>query len=115
MCSAWDAKQQQCWASRMAGATVRSGDWSGPAYAEADTCNEETIRLAARLEGLALAPVYSGKGVAGLVGLARQGRFQTGRPVVWIHTGGSRDFRISIDDGALSGDGSTDTARRVQR
>ncbi len=63
--------------------------WSGPSYGVADATTEEAIRLAARTEGLALDPVYSGKGMAGLIGLARQGRFKDGGPVVWIHTGGS--------------------------
>jgi L-cysteate sulfo-lyase len=64
-------------------------DYSGPAYGEADGSTEEAIRLAARLEGLILDPVYSGKAMAGLIGLARQGQFWAGGPVVWIHTGGS--------------------------
>lgn len=63
--------------------------WSGPAYGMADASTEEAIRLAARCEGLIVDPVYSGKGLAGLIGLARQGRFQDGGAVVWIHTGGS--------------------------
>src|SRR5579875_2166621 len=50
---------------------------------------EEAICLAARLEGLALDPVYSGKSMAGLIGLARRGRFRDDEPVVWVHTGGS--------------------------
>jgi L-cysteate sulfo-lyase len=66
-----------------------AGGWSGPAYGVPDATTEEAIRLAARLEGLALDPVYSGKGMAGLIGLARQGRFRDSGPVVWIHTGGS--------------------------
>ena len=76
-------------AERWTGAKVEVvGDWCGPAYGETDPSTEEAIHLAARLEGLALDPVYSGKTMAGLIGLARQGRFQGG-PVVWIHTGGS--------------------------
>lgn len=63
--------------------------WSAGAYGRADSTTEEAIRLAARLEALALDPVYSGKGMAGLIGLARAGRFAAGGPVVWIHTGGS--------------------------
>ncbi len=66
-----------------------AGDWSAGAYGVADASTEEAIRLAARCEGLALDPVYSGKGMAGLIGLARQGRFRDGGAVVWIHTGGS--------------------------
>ena len=63
--------------------------WSGPSYGVADSTTEEAIRLAARYEGLALDPVYAGKGMAGLIGLARQGRFKGSEPVVWIHTGGA--------------------------
>ncbi|HYZ24280.1 MAG TPA: D-cysteine desulfhydrase family protein [Rhodopila sp.] len=66
-----------------------AGNWSGPTYGVADAATEEAVRLAAQLEGLALDPVYSGKGMAGLIGLAREGRFAAGGPVVWIHTGGS--------------------------
>jgi L-cysteate sulfo-lyase len=63
-------------------------DWCGPAYGIPDATTDEAITLAARLEGLALDPVYAGKGMAGLIGLARAGRFGTDEPVVWIHTGG---------------------------
>ncbi|MDE2580690.1 MAG: pyridoxal-phosphate dependent enzyme [Rhodospirillales bacterium] len=62
--------------------------WSGGAYGLADRTTEEAIRLAARTEGFALDPVYAGKGMAGLIGLARQGRFPADDHVVWIHTGG---------------------------
>jgi L-cysteate sulfo-lyase len=65
------------------------GRWSGPAYGVADATTEEAVRLAAQLEGLALDPVYSGKGMAGLIGLAREGRLGGPGPVVWIHIGGS--------------------------
>lgn len=63
--------------------------WSAGAYGVADATTEEAIRMAARSEALALDPVYSGKGMAGLIGLARQGRFRRDETVVWIHTGGS--------------------------
>jgi len=66
-----------------------AGGWSGPAYGVADATTEEAVRLAAQLEGLALDPVYSGKGMAGLIGLARDGRFAGAGPVLWVHTGGS--------------------------
>jgi 1-aminocyclopropane-1-carboxylate deaminase/D-cysteine desulfhydrase-like pyridoxal-dependent ACC family enzyme len=81
---------------------------SGPAYGEADVFTDEAIRLAARLEGLALDPVYSGKGMAGLIGLARQGRFGTGGSVVWIHTGGGPGiFAYPTTMGRLAGDRAT--------
>jgi 1-aminocyclopropane-1-carboxylate deaminase/D-cysteine desulfhydrase-like pyridoxal-dependent ACC family enzyme len=40
-------------------------------------------------EGLLLDPVYSGKAMAGLIGLARAGRFQTHEKVLFLHTGGA--------------------------
>lgn len=49
----------------------------------------EAIKLAARLEGILLDPVYAGKGFAGLIGLARDDFFKPGENVVFLHTGGS--------------------------
>jgi L-cysteate sulfo-lyase len=83
-----------------------AGDWSGPAYGIADGSTDEAIRLAARLAGLALDPVYSGKGMAGLIGLTRQGRFQAGGAIVWIHTGGGPGiFAYPATMARLSGQG----------
>jgi len=65
-----------------------AADWSAGGYGAADAATEEAIRLAARLEGLALDPVYTGKSMAAVIALARQGRFRAGGAVVWIHTGG---------------------------
>jgi L-cysteate sulfo-lyase len=62
--------------------------WSAGAYGVADETTDEAIRLAARCEALALDPVYTGKSMAGLIGLSRKGRFRSGGAVVWIHTGG---------------------------
>jgi L-cysteate sulfo-lyase len=60
-----------------------------PAYGVPDSTTLEAIGLAARLEAFALDPVYSGKGMAGLIGLVRQGRFSPRDVVVWLHTGGA--------------------------
>jgi len=49
----------------------------------------EAIRLLARQEGLLLDPVYSAKGMAGLIGLARDGFFKSGQRVLFLHTGGA--------------------------
>lgn len=48
----------------------------------------EAIVLAARLEGVLLDPVYSGKGLAGLIGLVWAGFFDANDNVVFLHTGG---------------------------
>ena len=49
----------------------------------------EAIRIAAQYEGLLLDPVYSAKGMAGLIGLARQGFFKPTDNVLFLHTGGA--------------------------
>ena len=47
---------------------------AGPAYGVPHASTLDAIRLAGRLEALALDPVYSGKGLAGLIALIREGR-----------------------------------------
>src|SRR5262245_55758238 len=61
---------------------------AGPAYGIPHDATIEAIRLAGRLEALALDPVYSGKGLAGLIALIRAGRWAKDEDVVFIHTGG---------------------------
>jgi L-cysteate sulfo-lyase len=63
--------------------------YAGPSYGVPDAATLEAIGVAARLEALALDPVYAGKGMAGLIGLVRSGRFSTEDIVIWLHTGGS--------------------------
>ncbi len=48
----------------------------------------DAIRLMARTEGILLDPVYTGKALAGLIGLIRQERFGRDQTVVFWHTGG---------------------------
>jgi len=62
---------------------------AGPAYGVAHEATIEAIKLGARLEGLVLDPVYSGKGLAGLIAMVRSGRWTKGQDVVFIHTGGA--------------------------
>ena len=45
--------------------------------------------LLARTEGILLDPVYSGKGMAGLIDLVRKGHFKKDENVVFLHTGGA--------------------------
>jgi D-cysteine desulfhydrase len=49
----------------------------------------EAVKLLAQTEGILLDPVYTGKAMAGLIGLSRQGYFRPGNNVLFIHTGGS--------------------------
>ena len=47
------------------------------------------INLIARKEGVLLDPVYSAKGLAGLIGLTEQKFFDSQKDVVFLHTGGA--------------------------
>lgn len=49
----------------------------------------EAISLLARQEGILLDPVYSAKGMAGLIGMVRQGFFKPTDRVLFLHTGGA--------------------------
>lgn len=62
---------------------------AGPAYGVPHQATVEAIRLAARLEAMLLDPVYSGKGLAGLIALIRAGRWSASDDVVFLHTGGA--------------------------
>ncbi len=48
----------------------------------------EAIKLVAQTEGVLLDPIYTGKGMAGLVDLVRKGVFTKNDTVVFWHTGG---------------------------
>jgi len=48
----------------------------------------EAIKLLARTEGIFLDPTYTGKAMAGMIDMIRQGRIGKDETVVFIHTGG---------------------------
>jgi D-cysteine desulfhydrase len=64
-------------------------EWVGGGYSVPTDEMIEAVRMLARLEGVLLDPVYSGKAMAGLIGLARRGAFKKGQRVLFVHTGGS--------------------------
>ncbi len=61
----------------------------GPGYGESTAEMIEAIELAGQCEGLLVDPVYTGKALAGLIGLVRAGAFADGANVVFLHTGGT--------------------------
>ncbi len=63
-------------------------DYYGDGYGLPTEGMVEAVTLTARLEGILLDPVYSGKGMAGLIDLVRKGRFASTDNVLFIHTGG---------------------------
>lgn len=69
---------------------VKANDrYVGQGYGIATEGMIEAVRMVAELEGILLDPVYSGKGMAGLIDLVRKGEFADGANIVFIHTGGS--------------------------
>ena len=61
----------------------------GGGYAVLTGAERQAIRLVAQTEGVLLDPVYTGKAMAGLIGLIRQGEIGAGERVLFWHTGGS--------------------------
>ncbi len=64
-------------------------DYVGAGYGIPTPGMIEAVQILARTEGIFLDPVYSGKGMAGLVDLIRTGHFHKGQTVIFLHTGGS--------------------------
>ena len=71
------------------GDVVANCDYVGPGYGIPAASTLEAIDMFARLEGILLDPVYSGKGAAGLIDLIRKGQFTAGQRLVFLHTGGA--------------------------
>ena len=66
----------------------------GGGYAQPSERAAEAARVAARLDGLALDPVYTAKAFAGLLDLAGRGGLPAGEPIVFLHTGGLQDAPV---------------------
>ncbi|SFN63858.1 D-cysteine desulfhydrase [Izhakiella capsodis] len=64
-------------------------DYFAPQYGMPNEEGNNAIAVLARLEGILLDPVYTGKAMAGLIdGISRQ-RFRRDGPIVFVHTGGA--------------------------
>jgi D-cysteine desulfhydrase len=67
---------------------VSIGGYWQPRYSRPNARMVEAVQLLARTEGILLDPVYTGKAMAGLIGLSRQGYFKPDENLLFIHTGG---------------------------
>ncbi len=65
-----------------------SGDYIGPGYGQSTPKMLEATALIARCEGILVDPVYTGKAMAGLIGLVREDFFGAEETVIFLHTGG---------------------------
>jgi L-cysteate sulfo-lyase len=63
-------------------------DYVGDGYGVPTPGMAEAVMLLARNEGIFLDPVYSGKGMAGLIDLVRKKTFADSENIVFLHTGG---------------------------
>ncbi|MFZ7101181.1 MAG: D-cysteine desulfhydrase [Peptococcaceae bacterium] len=70
-------------------AVVCFDEYVGPGYSLPTPEMVEAVKLLAGTEGILLDPVYTGKTMAGLMGLVRKGYFPEDANVLFIHTGGS--------------------------
>jgi D-cysteine desulfhydrase len=70
-------------------AVVSIGGYWQPKYSIPNPMMVEAVRMLARTEAILLDPVYTGKAMAGLMGLSRQGFFHKEENILFMHTGGA--------------------------
>lgn len=73
-------------------------EYVGPGYSLPTAGMAEAVRMLARLEGILMDPVYTGKTMAGLIDLVRKGYFNKEENILFIHTGGSPALYVYISD-----------------
>jgi D-cysteine desulfhydrase family pyridoxal phosphate-dependent enzyme len=60
----------------------------GSKYGVPSKEGEHAIKLLARIEGILLDPVYTGKAFAGMLDLIEKGKLGSNEPILFLHTGG---------------------------
>ena len=70
-------------------AVVCFDEYVGPGYSLPTPEMAEAVLILARLEGVLIDPVYTGKAMAGLIDLVRKGAFHKNENLLFVHTGGS--------------------------
>lgn len=68
---------------------ILNEDYAGKAYEEPTPEALNAIKLVAETEGILLDPIYTGRALAGLIDLIKQGHFEMDEKIVFIHTGGT--------------------------
>lgn len=66
-----------------------SDDYIADGYGVVGKQEQEALALLAKLEGIILDPVYTGRAMAGLIDMVRKGRFNKDDKVIFWHTGGA--------------------------
>jgi D-cysteine desulfhydrase len=75
-------------------AVVSVGGYWQPKYSIPNEMMVEAVQMLARTEAILLDPVYTGKIMAGLIGLARKGFFKPNERVLFLHTGGLPSLHV---------------------
>ncbi|MDH4208178.1 MAG: D-cysteine desulfhydrase family protein [Anaerolineae bacterium] len=79
-------------------------DYLGGGYGVLGPPEREAIRLVARLEGVLLDPVYTGRAMAGFLDLIGKGVFQPEQTILFWHTGGTSAL-FAYGEGLMQGPG----------
>ncbi|CAB1084115.1 hypothetical protein D1AOALGA4SA_11648 [Olavius algarvensis Delta 1 endosymbiont] len=74
------------------------GDSVGPGYALPTPQRAEAVHMLARLEGILMDPVYTGKAMARFIDLIRQGFFSQEEKVLFVRTGGSPALHVYMEE-----------------
>ncbi|PKL44058.1 MAG: D-cysteine desulfhydrase family protein [Candidatus Riflebacteria bacterium HGW-Riflebacteria-2] len=77
---------------------ILNEEYTGAGYGIIGEAEKEAIRLTAKHEGILLDPVYTGRAMAGLIGLIRQGRFKKDEAILFWHTGGAPALFASAEE-----------------
>jgi D-cysteine desulfhydrase len=75
-------------------AVVSVGGYWQPKYSIPNEMMVEAVQMLARTEAILLDPVYTGKIMAGLIGLARKGYFKPNERLLFLHTGGLPSLHV---------------------
>jgi len=79
-------------------AVVCFDEYVGPGYSLPTPEMAEAVRMLARLEGVLIDPVYTGKAMAGLIDLVRKGAFNKDENILFVHTGGSPALYVYMEE-----------------
>ena len=74
-----------------------NADYLGGGYSVVGDLERDAIRTVARLEGILLDPVYTGRAMGGLIDLIRRGAFRPSDRVLFWHTGGTAALSAFAD------------------
>lgn len=77
---------------------ILNSDYVGEGYGVIGDAENEAIALTARNEGILLDPVYTGRAMAGLIGMIRTEQIKTTDNVLFWHTGGAPALFAYADD-----------------